>query len=446
MSTIAIKEFFSDPKKRQLFIWAGVLLFLYFMVPLFFSTDDKPKRSNLDQSGTEFFSVAEVEQMEEKKTKELFNQLSADAQNREIAAYNQEQRLKDREKRMEMELTKMRNDMAQQKQWLDQLKQELMNNKTTLTGAGTGGNTDANGNVIRHDPNGTVAQIVEQPQTQVITRQPLVTGNILRTVTQGKVRSVKETGLIEEQNVQMVTVTENSQQVKNNNPQIAAASNEAREKKEDDNSTWLSAGSILTGTLINGIDAPTSGGQQQKMPMPVLVRLKHEAIMPNNYSLDIRECLVIGTSIGDLATTRAFIRAETLSCITEDNQAIEVPLTAYAVGRDGKNGIDGRLVTKSGGLMSNAMAAGFLSGLSKAAAPQSINVLNTNPGEESLFQNTDWASMGQSAALNGASTSFDMIAKYYLELVDASWPVVEVLGGREVDFIVQRGLALKTGK
>jgi conjugal transfer pilus assembly protein TraB len=54
--------------------------------------------------------------------------------------------------------------------------------------------------------------------------------------------------------------------------------------------------------------------------------------------------------------------------------------------------------------------------------------------------------MGQSAALNGASTSFDMVAKYYLEMVDASWPVVEVLAGREVDFIVQRGLALKIGK
>ncbi|AYV11423.1 TrbI/VirB10 family protein [Shewanella algae] len=444
MTSIAIKEFFADPKKRQLFIWGGILLFLYIMVPIFFKSDNKPKLIGQDTTGTEFFSVAEVEQMEEKKTKELFNQLSADAQNREVAAFNQEQRLKDREKRMEMELSKMRNDMAQQKQWLEQLKQELMNNKTPIDAGAS--NSDVNGNVIRHDPNATVAQIVEQPQTQVITRQPLVTGNILRTVTQGKVRSVKETGMIEEQNVEMVTVSENSQQVKSNNPQTSAAAKDAKEKKEDNNSTWLSAGSILTGTLINGIDAPTSGGQQQKMPMPVLVRLKHEAIMPNNFTLDIRECLVIGTSIGDLATTRAFIRAETLSCITEDNQAIEVPLNAYAVGRDGKNGIDGTLVTKSGGLMGNAMAAGFLSGLSKAAAPQSINVLNTTPGEKSLFQNTDWASMGQSAALNGASTSFDMIAKYYLELVDSSWPVVEVLGGRELDFIVQRGLALKTGK
>jgi conjugal transfer pilus assembly protein TraB len=442
MSKVLVKEFWGDPKKRQIIIWAFVLASAYFLLPVFFSPSKSPVALEDKNGGTELFSVEEVAQMEEKKTKELFDQLSADAQNREVAAFAQENRLKEREKKIEMEMTKFRNEINQQKTVINQLRSEILNTRNAQIGA-AGGPTDAN--VIRHDPNATVAQIVEKPQTQIITRQPLIKGNVLRTVTQGKVRSVKETGHIEEQDVQMVTVSENSQTVQND-AKADAGTPKHTPKKEEDNSTWLSAGSILTGTLLNGVDAPTSGGQQSKMPMPVLIRLKQEALMPNNYTLDIRECFVIGTTIGDLATSRAFIRSETLSCITEDNQAIEVPLTAYAVGRDGKNGIDGTLVTKSGGLMGNAMAAGFLSGLSKAASPQAVNVVNTNPGDESLFQSTNWSSMGQSAALNGASTSFDMIAKYYLEMVDASWPVVEVLGGREVDFIVQRGIALKIGK
>jgi conjugal transfer pilus assembly protein TraB len=439
MSKVYIKEFWEDPKKRQIVIWASVLAGAYLLVPLFFSPSKAPIKVDPSNGGTELFSVEEVSQMEEKKTKELFNQLSADAQNREAAAFAQENRLKEREKKVEMEMVKFRNEINQQKILINQLKSEFLNKKDLQS---VGDNNNGDGTIIRHDQNGDLVQIVERPQTQIITRQPLIKGNILRTVTQGKVRSVKETGHIEEQDVKMVTVSENSQTVQNDTKAAAAASKN-KIKKEEDKSTWLSAGSILTGTLINGVDAPTSGGQQSKMPMPVLIRIKHDALMPNNYTLDIRECFVIGTSIGDLATSRAFIRAETLSCITENSEAIEVPLTAYAVGRDGKNGIDGTLVTKSGGLMGNAMAAGFLSGLSKAAAPQSINVLSTTPGEQSLFQSTDFESMGQSAALNGASTSFDMIAKYYLEMVDASWPVVEVLGGREVDFIVQRGLALK---
>ncbi|MEO3684504.1 TraB/VirB10 family protein [Shewanella vesiculosa] len=443
MSKIAIKEFWGDPKKRQIIILGVSLISLYFLVPVFFASSNAPANVTTTNNGTELFSVEEVSQMEEKKTKELFDQLSADAQNREVAAYAQENRLKDREKKIEMEMTKFRNEINQQKLVISQLKSEILNRKD-IQGAGNG-NNQGDGTIIRHDQNGNVAQIVERPQTQIITRQPLVKGNVLRTVTQGKVRSVKETGHIEEQDVSMVTVSENSQTVQND----SKVDNGVNPNKVDDKkykSTWLSAGSILTGTLINGVDAPTSGGQQSKMPMPVLIRLKQEALMPNNYTLDIRECVVIGTSIGDLATSRAFIRAEAISCITEDNEAIEVPLMAYAVGRDGKNGIDGTLVSKSGNLMGNAMTAGFLSGLSDAASPQAVNVVNTSPSEKSLFQSTNWASMGQSAALNGASTSFDMIAKYYLEMVDASWPVVEVLGGREVDFIVQKGLALKIGK
>ncbi|MEH6454703.1 MAG: TraB/VirB10 family protein [Cocleimonas sp.] len=443
MLKIHIKEFWGDPKKRQIFIWAAVLISSYFLIPLFFSQSKEHVDITANNDGTELFSIEEVSQMEEKKTKALFDQLAADAQNREVAAFAQEGRVKGREKKIEMELTKFRNEINQQKLIISQFKREILNNKNIQ-----GGNTSNNqgdGTIIRHDKNSNVSQIVERPQTQIITRQPLVKGNILRTVTQGKVRSVKETGHIEEKDVSMITVSENSQIVQNNAKGAAGAKRDKADVKED-KTTWLSAGSILTGTLLNGVDAPTSGGQQSKMPMPILIRLKQEALMPNNYTLDIRECFIIGTTIGDLATSRAFIRAETLSCITEDSEAIEVALTAYAVGRDGKNGVDGTLVTKSGGLMGNAMAAGFLSGLSKAASPQAVNVVSTSPGEESLFQSTNWASMGQSAALNGASTSFDMVAKYYLEMVDASWPVVEVLAGREVDFIVQRGLALKIGK
>ncbi|MGI2115595.1 TraB/VirB10 family protein (plasmid) [Shewanella sp. HL-SH4] len=443
MSVIAsCKEFWADPKKRQIIVWAVILAAMYFLLPLFFTKSEKPTNLVKQTGGTELFSVEEVTQMEEKKSKELFSQLAADAQNRELAAKAQEDRTANREKKMEMELAKMRQDLSEQKRMFAQIQSALESNKNvTPTDQPT---IDGTGNVIRTGPSANVMQTVEKPQTQVITRQPLVSGKVLRTVTQGKVRSVKETGTIEESDTHIVSVSENTQSV-NNKSEAKAADATSAEKKVEELSTWLSAGSIITGTTINGIDAPTSGGQQQKMPMPVLVRIKHEAIMPNNYSLDIRECFIIGSAIGDLATERAFVRAETLSCITEADEAIEVSLNAYAVGRDGKNGIGGQLVTKAGDLMGNAMAAGFLSGISQAAAPTSINVLSTNPGEESMFQKQNMSALAESAALNGASTSFDMIAKYYLELVDASWPVVEVLGGREVDFIVQKGVKLKLG-
>ena len=46
----------------------------------------------------------------------------------------------------------------------------------------------------------------------------------------------------------------------------------------------------------------------------------------------------------DLASERAYLRTEPITCIREDGGAIEVPLDAYAVGEDGKVGVRGRLV------------------------------------------------------------------------------------------------------
>ncbi len=70
MSKIIVKEFWQDPKKRQIVIWAVVLCALYFLVPLFFTQTKKPVVNNEKDNGTELFSVAEVSQMEEKKAKE----------------------------------------------------------------------------------------------------------------------------------------------------------------------------------------------------------------------------------------------------------------------------------------------------------------------------------------------------------------------------------------
>lgn len=439
----SVKEFWADPQKRKLIITCSVLLGAYYLAPLFFTSSHKAEQLKPMEKNTDLFAVAAVDDMDAKKNKAVLDQIAADSQNREVAAAQREQQTKKQNERMEKELAQVRMQMNEVTQFQNQLKQMIQGGKFNTMPAPGDAEKDKDGNtVIRHDPN--TVQVVEKPQTQTITREPLIRGSMLRTVTQGKVRQVKETGKIEEKDVQLVAVSEDSQKVDNLSPKKKADPNAAQNNtNKDDEGTWLSAGSIITGTLLNGVDAPTAGTQQSKMPMPVVIRIKKEALMANNYTMDLRECVIIGTAIGDLATSRAYIRAETLSCNTEDAKAIEVPLTAYAVGRDGKNGIDGQLVSKSGGMLKNAMVAGLLSGFSAAASPSSVNVLNTNPTSESLFQRQNIQAMSETAAFKGTSTAFDMMAKYYLQLVDASWPVVEVLGGREIDFIVQKGIPLK---
>ena len=109
---------------------------------------------------------------------------------------------------------------------------------------------------------------------------------------------------------------------------------------------FMPAGSILSGTLITGLDAPTSN-QSKQDPFPALLRIKHEAILPNRYRMDIKECFLIASGYGDLSSERAYMRAERISCIKKDGGVIETSMDAYSVGEDGKAGIRGRLVSKT---------------------------------------------------------------------------------------------------
>jgi conjugal transfer pilus assembly protein TraB len=214
---------------------------------------------------------------------------------------------------------------------------------------------------------------------------------------------------------------------------------------ENDGEFTLTMGSIITGVLINGAALPTSSSGQ-KDPMPILMRVKKEAIMPNHFTLDIRECHLLGSGIGDLASSRGYIRAEAISCITNDGQAIEKNITAYATSAgDGMSGIAGDVVFKSGAMLSNAMKAEFLANFGKAIAPQRVQSLNVNPGQSSMWEAQNFSYAGASGVAGGFGGAAERLSQYYMDLVDQTFPVIEVLPGTEVDFIVQKGMTMKLG-
>jgi conjugal transfer pilus assembly protein TraB len=104
----------------------------------------------------------------------------------------------------------------------------------------------------------------------------------------------------------------------------------------------IPAGSILRGVLLSGMDAPT-GRQSRRDPYPALARIKHDAILPNRFRADVRECFLVLAGYGDLGSERAYLRTEAITCVRQDGGAIEVPIDAYATGEDGKVGERGRV-------------------------------------------------------------------------------------------------------
>jgi len=206
----------------------------------------------------------------------------------------------------------------------------------------------------------------------------------------------------------------------------------------------LPAGSILSGTLVTGLDAPSSN-QARRDPFPALLRVKHEAILPNRYRVDIRECFLIAGGYGDLSSERAYLRAESLSCVRNDGSVIDVAMDAYAVGEDGKAGVRGRVVSKNGQIIANSLLSGFVAGLGKSFTPQRIQPINLNAesGTTQGYQYPSPEMLAGQALAGGVRGASEQIAEYYLEMAKNIFPVIEVDAGRKVDFIMIRGVSLK---
>lgn len=205
---------------------------------------------------------------------------------------------------------------------------------------------------------------------------------------------------------------------------------------------YLPAGSIISGTLITGLDAPTHESARRE-PFPALLRIQKEAILPNRFRADIKECFLIAAGYGDLSSERAYLRGETISCVREDGGVIETRLDSYAVGEDGKAGIRGRLVSKQGQLVAKSMMAGFLQGLAGAFDVNPVPTIQTgNAGDTQLYQQVMSQEALQGAAIKGTGKALDRVAKFYLDMAENMFPVIEVDAARKIEVIVTRGASL----
>lgn len=234
-------------------------------------------------------------------------------------------------------------------------------------------------------------------------------------------------------------------------PKIRTIKSEDDSKKEEkphDLSVTLPAGSILSGVIVSGMDAPT-GKHAQKNPFPSLIRLKDEAILPNRFRADFRECFLVAGGYGDLSSERAYLRAERISCVRDDGSVLEASLDAYATGEDGKAGIRGRLVSKQGQILAKSMMAGFMQGVSSAFNVRqvpSIRITRNNQGggtQMPVYEQAFNADAMQGAVVGGVGSALEKVADFYLQMAENMFPVIEIDSMRDVDFIVKRGMTVK---
>ena len=206
-----------------------------------------------------------------------------------------------------------------------------------------------------------------------------------------------------------------------------------------DSRRYIPSGAFTRAILLGGLDAPT-GGQSQRNPQPVLLRLVDNAVLPNHFRSKIKECFVVGAGYGDVSSERAYIRTESLSCVTRDGTAIDVPVKGYVAGEDGKAGMRGRLVSKQGQLLANALLAGVASGIGHAFQ-QSSSTMSISP--LGATTTVDPGKQFEAGFGTGVGRALDRLAQYYISLAEKVFPVIEVDAGRTVDVVITQGISLQ---
>lgn len=210
------------------------------------------------------------------------------------------------------------------------------------------------------------------------------------------------------------------------------AAEKAKRIKTSDN--YVPSGSTVRTVLLSGIDAP-AGPQAEKLP--IVMMLDDLTQLPNRAQFNAKECRLIGAGHGDLSSERAFIRLETLSCVDEHDVVHEMRVKGYVFGEDGKPGVRGRLVSKQGQLLANALLAGIGSGMGQIMSRQSMTYSQTALGQS---VGVDPDSIVQGGIGIGASRAMEKLAQYYIKMAEKIFPIIEVDAGRVVDVVFTGGV------
>lgn len=223
-----------------------------------------------------------------------------------------------------------------------------------------------------------------------------------------------------------------------------ASLNGPRQAEPMTSETYLPSGTFFRVSTMNGMDAP-AGGQAQNNPQPVLMVVSDWGNMPNSFRANVKHCFVIGSAWGDLSAERAMARTESLSCIRPTGEVIDVPISGFVVGPDGRNGFRGRVVTKQGQVLANALWTGALGAFGDVAKELNKSPLVVSSGV--LTQDTPTTSeILRRGALGGMGEAAKSLSQYYITLADKLYPVIETDAGLTAEIVLTRGVAIKDGQ
>lgn len=208
----------------------------------------------------------------------------------------------------------------------------------------------------------------------------------------------------------------------------------------------IAAGSFATAVLLGGVDASTSI-EAASDPRPILLRLTDPGTLPRRFKSDLQGCHILAATYGDLSSERVYMRLEKLGCVEhKTGEIIELNVQGYVAGEDGRAGVRGLLVDKSGATLCNAMVGGFFSSVGKFLGQAKTPFLISPTTGLAQNQPLTTEEMLKQSSATGLGGALDKYADFYIKRAEQLQPVLQVAAGRKVDVVFTQGFDFAASK
>ena len=206
-------------------------------------------------------------------------------------------------------------------------------------------------------------------------------------------------------------------------------------------SSYIPAGTIVRCVLVSAADCSV-GVNQPKGPAMMLLRPLSNGHLPRNIRVGVKDSVILASAVGDLANERVYVRADRMTLVKPNGDFVETEISAYVSGEDGREGVRGVVVDRSGSIIARAAFASFMQGVGQSIQAtlnnQTIEKLS-KVGDSSVILDVDTY---RNSGLQGANTALNKLADYYIKRSEQLQPSIQIAAGRTIDLIFTHGVKI----
>jgi conjugal transfer pilus assembly protein TraB len=217
----------------------------------------------------------------------------------------------------------------------------------------------------------------------------------------------------------------------------------------EDSPDYLPPNSYAPARVIVGVDA-SAGVASQTDPLPVVLRITGPArsVVKDGKLLTTRlqGCVVNGAARGDLSAEKVYVKLQKMTC-DQPGGRVAVSEVKGFISFAGKTGVRGRVVSREGSLISQALLAGIVGGFGRGFSANANSVFSgITAGADGKRQQLSGGDIVQGGVGQGVADASDTVSKYLIERAEQYQPVVEMPTGIDVEIVFLDGVYVRNSQ